>query len=60
MGSGRTYDQACTLRAVTSTDGMTAGYYPLDHAFLGRREPHHQRGARQSWKMFSGDTPSMT
>ena len=24
------------LRAVTSTDGMTADYYPLDHAFLGR------------------------
>jgi GMP synthase PP-ATPase subunit len=33
---GRTYDQACALRAVTSTDGMTADYYPFDHAFLGR------------------------
>ena len=36
MGDGRTYDQACALRAVTSTDGMTADYYPFDHAFLGR------------------------
>jgi len=27
---------ACALRAVTSTDGMTADYYPFDHAFLGR------------------------
>src|SRR3954467_12861420 len=36
MGDGRTYDQACARRAVTSTDGMTADYYPFDHAFLGR------------------------
>ncbi len=36
MGDGRTYDQACALRAVTSTDGMTADYVPFDHAFLGR------------------------
>lgn len=32
----RTYDFVCALRAVTSTDGMTADYYPFDHAFLGR------------------------
>jgi len=30
------YDQPCALRAVTSTDGMTADYYPFEHAFLGR------------------------
>ena len=36
MGDGRTYDQACALRAVTSTDGMTADYYPFPHDFLGR------------------------
>jgi len=35
MGDGRTYDQACALRAVTSIDGMTADYCPLEHAFLG-------------------------
>lgn len=36
MGDARTYDYVCALRAVTSTDGMTAEYYPFDHQFLGR------------------------
>ena len=36
MGDGRTYDYVCALRAVTSTDGMTAEYYPFTHEFLGR------------------------
>ena len=35
MGDSRTYDYACALRAVTSTDGMTADYYPFTHEFLG-------------------------
>lgn len=36
MGDGRTYDQACALRAVTSTDGMTAEVYPFTFEFLNR------------------------
>jgi GMP synthase (glutamine-hydrolysing) len=36
MGDGRTYDRVLGLRAVTSTDGMTAESYPFDHAFLAR------------------------
>ncbi|MGH6818194.1 MAG: glutamine-hydrolyzing GMP synthase [Methylovirgula sp.] len=36
MGDGRTYDFVCALRAVTSTDGMTADFFPFDMIFLGR------------------------
>jgi GMP synthase (glutamine-hydrolysing) len=36
MGDARTYDSVCALRAVTSTDGMTADYFPFDHNVLGR------------------------
>ena len=34
MGDARSYDYVCALRAVTSTDGMTAESYPFDHDFL--------------------------
>ena len=36
MGDARTYEFVCALRAVTSTDGMTADYYDFSHEFLGR------------------------
>ena len=34
MGDARTYEYVCALRAVTSTDGMTAESYPFDHEFI--------------------------
>ncbi len=34
MGDERSYDHVCGLRAVTSTDGMTAEAYPFSNEFL--------------------------
>ena len=36
MGDGRTYEHVIALRAVTSTDGMTADWYAFPHDVLGR------------------------
>jgi GMP synthase (glutamine-hydrolysing) len=36
QGDGRTHDHVIALRAVTSTDGMTADWYPFEHQFLAK------------------------
>jgi len=36
MGDYRTYENVVALRAVTSTDGMTADWYPFPHDVLAR------------------------
>lgn len=36
QGDGRTHDHVVALRAVSSLDGMTADWYPFEHAFLAR------------------------
>lgn len=47
MGDGRTYEYVCALRAVTSSDGMTADFYNFSHEFLGKvssRIVNHVKG----------------
>ena len=36
MGDGRTYENAAAVRCVTTSDFMTADWYPMDPAVLGR------------------------
>ena len=36
MGDERTYEHVLGLRAVTSTDGMTADWFPFPHDVLAR------------------------
>ena len=36
LGDERTYENVLGLRAVTSTDGMTADWYPFPHEVLAR------------------------
>jgi GMP synthase (glutamine-hydrolysing) len=36
MGDGRTYEHVIALRAVTSTDGMTADWYEFPHKLLAK------------------------
>jgi GMP synthase (glutamine-hydrolysing) len=36
MGDARTYDEVCALRAVTSTDGMTADFFEFPWPVLAR------------------------
>jgi GMP synthase (glutamine-hydrolysing) len=36
MGDARTYEDVCALRAVVSTDGMTADFYEFPWSVLGR------------------------
>jgi GMP synthase (glutamine-hydrolysing) len=51
MGDGRTYDYVVGLRAVTSTDGMTADFYPFDMNFLvpSRRASSTKSKASTAW-----------
>ena len=36
MGDSRTYEMTCALRAVQTSDFMTADCYPLDMKLLGK------------------------
>ncbi len=47
MGDGRTYDYAIALRAVLTTDFMTAESAPSLGPSFNRRQPHRQRQRRK-------------
>lgn len=36
MGDDRTYEEACVIRAIASTDGMTADWFRIPHEVLAR------------------------
>ena len=60
MGEGRTYDHACALRAVVSTDGMTAEVYPFEMGFLTRvaqRIVNEVRGVNRVTYDITGKPP---
>lgn len=60
MGDYRTYEHVVALRAVTSTDGMTADFYPFDMAFLGhaaRRIVNEVKGVNRVVYDVTGKPP---
>ena len=61
MGDGRTYDMTCAIRAVTSTDAMTAEWARLPHdvlASMSRRIVNEVRGINRVVYDISSKPPS--
>jgi GMP synthase (glutamine-hydrolysing) len=61
MGDGRTYDYVVALRAVQTTDFMTAHWAPLPHELLGRvsnRIINEVRGINRVVYDISGKPPA--
>ena len=60
QGDRRTYEQCLALRAVRSTDGMTADWYPLPHDFLhqvSRRIVNEVQGINRVLYDITGKPP---
>jgi GMP synthase (glutamine-hydrolysing) len=61
MGDGRTYDYVVALRAVQTTDFMTAHWAPLPHELLARisnRITNEVRGINRVVYDISGKPPA--
>jgi GMP synthase (glutamine-hydrolysing) len=61
MGDARTYERVAALRAVTSSDGMTADWYPFEHKFLAHvsnRITNEVRGINRVVYDISSKPPS--
>ena len=61
MGDERTYEYTAALRAVTSTDGMTADWYPLPYDFLAKVSNdiiRHVRGINRVVYDISSNPPA--
>jgi GMP synthase (glutamine-hydrolysing) len=59
IGDYRTSDHVCALRAVTSTGGMTADYFPFPHEFLGRVATRNINEVRGIKRVIYGVTLKM-